>query len=97
MPSPRSESWSTPLETLKYLFDIEQASGADLTDVTVSCSAAVGRQTLRARIHTFVETLGRAACNWRLVSKSKGKLVHGRISVHSPTGTITQTFAVRIR
>jgi len=79
------------------LYDVEQASGADLTSATVTCSATVGRKNLRVRLSTFVETIGRAACNWRLVPKSRGKFVRGRIAVHSPTGTITQAFAARIR
>ena len=74
------------------VYDVAEESGADIGTPTVACDARAGPRALRLTRSRFTIRIGRAACTWALPRNARGKRLTGRISVTTPTGTLTQRF-----
>jgi hypothetical protein len=79
------------------VYDVEEESGADIGAPTVACSARAGARSLRLARSRFTIRIGRAACTWTLPKNTHRKRLTGKISVTTPTGTLTQRFNFAVR
>ena len=71
----------------------------DEVGATVSCSAAIGRKQLKLIAAGFVESTSpeQAACLWRVPKKTRGKPIHGSITIAFDNATATRTFTARVK
>ena len=82
---------------ITVVYDVEEESGADIGVPTVTCNAKAGTRSLRLTKSRFTVRIGRAACTWTLPKNARRKRLTGRISVTTPTGTLTQRFNFAVR
>jgi TolB protein len=79
------------------VYDVAEESGADIGFPSVACIARAGGRALHLTKSRFTIRTGRATCTWALPRNLRGKRLTGRISVTTPTGTLTQRFNFAVR